>query len=135
MNDYACRRCGSPNVRVDQRDDPDKPIGLKCFDCGHYTWPPKPGNEERRRDHNSRWRKDWRAQLGGELICMWCRVRESQTRTGFDIDHLTPFEAGGTDEFANTMPLCRNCHTKRHAEQCVIQHLQGRSARDHPEAA
>jgi hypothetical protein len=135
---YTCQRgdCGSPNVEVIERhNDADKPIGIRCRDCRSYTFPPKPGNENRRRDHNARWRKDWRTQLGGELTCTWCRVRESETRCSFHIDHVTPLEAGGADEFANTMPLCRNCHTKRHADQAVVQHLQGRSAREHPEAA
>lgn len=133
MSDQRCRRCGSANVRVDQRDDPDKPIGLSCNDCRSYTWPPKEENEHLRRDHNARWRKVWRAD--GELVCTWCRVRESQTRCVFHVDHVTPLEAGGLDEFDNTMPLCGNCHTKRHADQRVVQHLRGFSARDHQEAA
>jgi hypothetical protein len=132
---YACRRCGSTDVRVDTRDDPDKPIGLSCADCGSYTWPPKPGNEQRRRDRNTKWRKQWTASLGGELVCTWCRVRQGQTRCVFAVDHITPLEAGGVDAFENTMVLCANCHTTRHAAQNVVQHLRGLSAREHGKAA
>ena len=130
MTDFACRRCGSTDVHVDERDDPDKPYGIRCFVCKAYTWPPKSENETKRRDHNSRWRKIWRQQAS-EFTCTWCRVRASQTRCNFDVDHIIPLEAGGKDEWENTMVLCRNCHTVRHAMQAAVQHLNGRSARDH----
>lgn len=131
----ACRACGSPNVAVEQRDDPDKPIKVICRDCRRVTWPPKPGNETRRRDHNQQHRKAWRAQLGGEYLCLWCGVHAQETRCGFVVDHLWPLEAGGSDQLANTALLCANCHRKRHADRDAVQHFRGRSARDHAEAA
>jgi transcription elongation factor Elf1 len=127
---HACRRCGSTDVRVDERDDPDKPIGLACQTCGAYTWPPKPGNENRRRDRNPKHRKQWRQRLRGVLVCAWCGVTEQQTRAGFEVDHVEALEHGGADTFENTWVLCRNCHTRRHADRCTVAHLLGRSARE-----
>lgn len=129
-SDHACRKCGSPDVRVEVRNDPDKPVKLTCLTCRAVTWPPKPGNENRRRDHNAKWRKTWRIAQGGELQCLWCLARESEKLGSFVIDHRIPLEAGGYDTEANTMPLCPECHTERHAHQRTVQHLLGRSARD-----
>jgi hypothetical protein len=48
--------------------------------------------------------------LEGNPMCYWCkRVPAS------DADHLTPYDAGGSDDISNLVPACKSCNSKRGA--------------------
>jgi len=48
--------------------------------------------------------------LEGNPMCYWCkRVPAS------DADHLTPYDAGGSDDVSNLVPACKSCNSKRGA--------------------
>jgi DNA-directed RNA polymerase subunit M/transcription elongation factor TFIIS len=93
-----------------------------CPTCKHWFWPPKDKNKNKRHDNNQIWRDMHREKTGGKFICGWCLVREMPGIT-FQCDHMMPLEHGGKDEFENTWMLCSTCHTKRHADQTVIDRL------------
>lgn len=102
---------------------------LTCVACGASWWlgKTKPG---KRTDRNDEWRAWWENHYAGDLVCHWCMIRDSQTFTWFDIDHVIPLERGGPDELENTRPLCHDCHTQRHAMELLVRHVRGQSARE-----
>jgi len=110
----------------------DEARGRRC-PLGHHWWAKKTENEGLRSDRNAHHRRHWRRRQDGEMQCHWCGVVESQTRAGFEIDHVHPLEDGGSDEFENTRPLCRDCHTVRNAMRAHARHLAGKSARSEVE--
>ena len=49
--------------------------------------------------------------LADNPVCVWCR-RAPAT----EVDHVTPWDAGGTDDLENLVPACKPCNSRRGAE-------------------
>ncbi|WP_280454124.1 HNH endonuclease [Nocardia brasiliensis] len=68
------------------------------------------------------------------------RKRDKRTcqkcgRSGWEVDHITPISAGGTDEDSNLCVLCRSCHqAKTQAEAAAgrAKHSRNREPEPHP---
>ncbi len=120
----VCQGCGSGEFA--ERPHELHGSGLWCADCGRFfKWVGKGGRIIRR---NDRWRGEWRAL--GTLICQFCGITEAETTMGFEIDHIIEIEDGGRDEFANTRPLCSNCHWIRNAQKYRVKHERRRRLED-----
>jgi hypothetical protein len=105
------------------------PRGLVSEQCGTFKdWLPKEQNKDKRKNNNAEWLGKWRAR--GELRCHICWLSEQETKAHFTIDHIQSLEDGGTDTFANSRPLCADCHTIRTALRSHARHSQQRSARN-----
>lgn len=51
-------------------------------------------------------------RLRAEPLCRHCKA-QGVTRAAEVIDHIIPLAHGGTDDDANTQPLCRSCHEEK----------------------
>ena len=51
------------------------------------------------------------------IDCEVCR------KQAVDIHHIQPKGSGGSDQVQNIIALCRDCHTKAHAEKISKQEL------------
>ncbi len=119
-----CRYCYSTNLIEKLTENGPHYAELRCADCGrHLQWIPKPKNEKETKRNNNKWLKKWREKLE-VLICHWCWIKETETKMGFEIDHISPIEEGGQDEFENTRPLCSACHWLRNAERHRVKYLK-----------
>lgn len=130
MTEHVCRApgCGSTNVEAIWREEREQ-FGLRCRDCGRWTWEPKAGNENKRSDHNAKHRAAWKAKLGGELVCAWCGARESEVPTEWHVDHIVLLDDGGDDVFENTIVYCQHHHNQRHSERNFVGRFRiGRAA-------
>ena len=88
-----------------------------CSECGGFMgFKPKPKNEGKRRDHNDKWGKMHKER---GYVCGICGATgEDFSNSGqWQCDHIIQLEAGGKDEFENTMMLCTFCHTIKNTEQ------------------
>ncbi len=67
------------------------------------------------RSHDSRGEKDVpfseqvksEAKRRANYTCVWCQ----SSRDFVEVHHMTPQNAGGSDDLDNAAPLCPNCHT------------------------
>ena len=73
-----------------------------------------------RRDRNPEWKRAWREQLGGPLVCAMCGLSEKAV-SQMDIDHIVELQDGGVDEMWNTVPLCGSCHTWKNSARALIR--------------
>lgn len=88
-----------------------------CSECGTFLgWAPKPENEDKRRDGNNRWRKMW-GEKGFRCGICGATKEEFPGSGQWQLDHIIQLEAGGQDNFSNTMILCVFCHTIKNIEQ------------------
>lgn len=138
----VCHRCGQP-----ARSGYGAIIGvgtethyaaLKCGNCDgspHIRWLPGPLAKPKR-DKNPAARDYWACRQGGELICVMCGIRESETRADMHIHHARRIEDGGAAHAVeDTVPLCADCHNIAEALRAHQRHVRGLSARNKPEAA
>jgi len=49
--------------------------------------------------------------LEGNPMCHWCKRKPAT-----DADHLTPYDAGGSDDTSNLVPACKSCNSRRGAQ-------------------
>lgn len=82
-----------------------------------HSWESKPKNKDKRKrnDNNATWRYMWQEQ--GPFVCAFCGLTQEvlPESSQWQLDHIVPLSAGGKDEFANTMMLCRYCHTMKNS--------------------
>lgn len=105
-----CTSCGGATVQIPHELHG---FGLWCSSpsCKRLVrWLGKGGPPKRK---NDKWRKRWRES--GPLVCRFCGKCETETRMGFEIDHIVSVEDGGADVFENTEPLCSSCHWVRNS--------------------
>jgi hypothetical protein len=56
----------------------------------------------------------WFIDRYGSLFCMYCTGRGPREKSGVEIHHIVPVSAGGSDDDANLVPLCEECHKLCH---------------------
>jgi len=59
-----------------------------------------------------------RARANG--CCEYCQSAEIYCGYEFEIDHITPTSAGGTDEIENLALACSNCNAHKHTRTQAI---------------
>lgn len=110
-----CKNCGAPYTEV--LTPPPHYAKRVCPECGTFGgWVPKPENKDKRRDKNTTWRSMWEKR---GYRCGICGATKDDFPVSgqWQLDHIIQLEAGGADEFDNTMMVCTFCHTIKNVEQ------------------
>jgi len=101
----ACRKPGCPGIVHN---------GV-CTRCGPLKRQRNADHDAQRgtaadRGYDRRWRNLRLVFLADHPLCAKCEER-GETRMATDVHHVTPKRDGGTDDEANLMALCHECHS------------------------
>lgn len=77
-----------------------------------------------RRGYGSTWRRLRLLALAAHPVCRHCG-REEAT----EVDHQVALAAGGSNDLANLVPLCKRCHSRK---TCLLDGGLGRERRGRP---
>ena len=70
---------------------------------------------ETRGRYNYQWKKIRYEYLRAHPLCERCKAEGRATEANV-VHHITPLAAGGTHASENLMALCKQCHSRIHAE-------------------
>lgn len=71
------------------------------------------------RGYGWQWQKLRDAVLAAEPLCRQCQ-EEGRTTLAQEVDHIIPKSQGGTDDWENLAPICKQCHRKKSAREGAI---------------
>jgi 5-methylcytosine-specific restriction enzyme A len=64
------------------------------------------------RGYGPAWRRTRAAFLASHRFCATCQANGRAT-AATEVDHLLSLTSGGTNDWANLVPLCKPCHSKK----------------------
>jgi 5-methylcytosine-specific restriction endonuclease McrA len=114
--DHACPKCGAI-CAFTPRPDTQHYGAIRCIAHG-YLWISRPKEDQKPRRKANK-------NLIGKLpelkqnFCWFC-LREKQLLSllnpvvALEVHHIVPIKDGGTDEQANLILLCAECHSEAH---------------------
>jgi 5-methylcytosine-specific restriction endonuclease McrA len=119
-----CPKCGSNNVEIGEATPPHAG-SLRCLDCRHHRWLPKPDREKRRRSSSLALARKY-----GRGVCELCRrsATEIPAPECLEGHHLIAVDDDGDDSRENVIVVCSSCHSLVHHQQTYLGHYRQEKA-------
>lgn len=83
---------------------------------GDHKWKNRIQGTTSSRGYGWRWQQLRQAKLAREPLCRVCS-QNGRTTLATEVDHIKPKSSGGTDQWSNLQPICRECHAQKTARE------------------
>jgi len=107
-----CRVPGCPELQTPERNGfcaGHQELGEQLRQRGRFR------SSARSRGYTKQYERTRAWLLQQEPLCRRCR-EQGRIRLATQTHHIVPLSEGGTNEAANLMPVCDECHRELHAE-------------------